>query len=101
MTVVIIVVRSSATGQAPLRPGSRIADSRGLAFDGDGRRYHTRQHLMARRQPPEPGTYTWVVEYDGHCVGSAGLRVDPDQHCATYTVGLFVAALRGRGLAVR
>src|SRR5262249_40595477 len=30
--------------------------------------------------------------------GSAGLRVDPDQHCATYTVGLFVAALRGRGL---
>jgi RimJ/RimL family protein N-acetyltransferase len=24
--------------------------------------------------------------------------VDPGQHCATYTVGLFVAALRGRGL---
>jgi [ribosomal protein S5]-alanine N-acetyltransferase len=24
--------------------------------------------------------------------------VDPDQHCATYTVGLFVAALRRRGL---
>jgi RimJ/RimL family protein N-acetyltransferase len=24
--------------------------------------------------------------------------VDPDQHCATYTVGLFVARLRGRGL---
>jgi len=24
--------------------------------------------------------------------------VDADQHCATYTVGLFVAALRGRGL---
>src|SRR5262249_26708226 len=64
----------------------------------DGRRYHTREHLMARPPPPEPGTYTWAVEYDGRCVGSAGLRVDPDQHCATYTVGLFVAALRGRGL---
>ena len=24
--------------------------------------------------------------------------MDPDEHCATYTVGLFVAALRGRGL---
>jgi ribosomal-protein-alanine N-acetyltransferase len=64
----------------------------------DGRRYHTREHLMAHQQPPEPGTYTWAVEYDGRCVGSAGLRVDPDQHCATYTVGLFVAPLRGRGL---
>ena len=64
----------------------------------DGRRYHAREHLMARQQPAEPGTYIWAVEYDGHCVGSAGLRVDPDQHCATYSVGLFVAALRGRGL---
>ena len=64
----------------------------------DGRRYHTREHLTAPQQPPEPGTYIWAVEYDGHCVGSAGLRVDPDQHCATYSVGLFVAALRGRGL---
>lgn len=24
--------------------------------------------------------------------------MDPDQHCATYAVGLFVADLRGRGL---
>src|SRR5215475_8146638 len=64
----------------------------------DGRRYHTRDHLMVPQQPPEPGAYTWAVEYDGRCVGSAGLPVDPDQHCATYTVGLFVAALRGRGL---
>lgn len=64
----------------------------------DGRRYHTREHLMARQQPPEPGTYIWAVEYDGHCVGSARLRVNPDQHRATYSVGLFVAALRGRGL---
>jgi len=64
----------------------------------DGRRYHTREHLTATRCPPDPGTYTWAVEYDGHCIGSAGLRVDPDQHCATYTVGLFVAALRSQGL---
>ncbi len=64
----------------------------------DGRRYHTREHLTAARTPLEPGHYRWAVEHDGQCVGSAGLRVDPDQHCATYTVGLFVAGLRGRGL---
>jgi len=64
----------------------------------DGRRYHTREHLTAPGGAPESGAYTWAVEYDSHCIGSAGLRVDADQHCATYTVGLFVAALRGRGL---
>jgi RimJ/RimL family protein N-acetyltransferase len=64
----------------------------------DGRRYHAREQLAAREHQPEPGTYTWAVEYDGHCIGSTGLRVDADQHCATYTVGLFVPALRGRGL---
>src|SRR6266487_1069203 len=64
----------------------------------DGRRYHTREHLTATRGPLDSSAYTWVVEYDSQCVGSAGLRVDPDQHFATYTVGLFVAALRGGGL---
>jgi len=64
----------------------------------DGRRYHTREHLIAARCPSEPGTYSWAVEHEGSCIGSAGLRIDADQHCATYTVGLFVAALRGRGL---
>lgn len=64
----------------------------------DGRRYPTREHLTAARGPQPSGAYTWAVEYDGHCIGGAGLRVDADQHCATYTVGLFVAALRGRGL---
>ena len=44
--------------------------------------------------------YTWAVEYNGHCIGSAALGVDANQHCATYrySVGLFVAALRGQGL---
>ena len=65
----------------------------------DGRRYHTREHLAAAaRRPPDPGAYTWAVEYDSQCIGSTGLRVDPDQHRATYTVGLFVAGLRGHGL---
>jgi RimJ/RimL family protein N-acetyltransferase len=64
----------------------------------DGRRYHTREHLTAGRRPPAPGSYAWAVEYDGHCIGSAGLRVNADQHRATYSVGLFVADLRGRGL---
>jgi [ribosomal protein S5]-alanine N-acetyltransferase len=64
----------------------------------DGARYHTREHLLATRAAPAPGAYEWAVEYDRHCVGHAGLRVDADQHGATYTVGLFVAELRGRGL---
>jgi RimJ/RimL family protein N-acetyltransferase len=65
----------------------------------DGRRYHTREHLIAgRAQPPQPGTYEWAVEHAGHCIGSARLDVDTDQHGATYSVGLFVAGLRGHGL---
>jgi ribosomal-protein-alanine N-acetyltransferase len=63
----------------------------------DGRRYHTREHLAATPRR-EPGEYRWAVERGGRCIGSAGLRVDAGQHRATYTVGLFVAALRGQGL---
>lgn len=65
----------------------------------DGRRYGTRKQLVSRWPPrPEPGLYTWMVEYGSQCIGSTGLDVDTDQHCATYTVGLFVGNLRGRGL---
>lgn len=66
--------------------------------DWDGRRYHTREHLAAGYGPAAPGCYTWAVEHKAHCIGSAELRVDADQHSAAYSVGLFVAALRGRGL---
>jgi ribosomal-protein-alanine N-acetyltransferase len=64
----------------------------------DGRRYHTREHLTAVGPPPDPGAYRWMVEYEGRCIGSAALDVNPAQHSAEYSVGLFVAALRGRGL---
>jgi len=64
----------------------------------DGRRFHTREHLQNCPAAAEPGAYTWSVEHDSRCIGSAGLRVDPDQHSAVYTVGVFVAGLRGRGL---
>jgi [ribosomal protein S5]-alanine N-acetyltransferase len=75
-------------------------DSYGSSWrrEWDGRRYHTREHLTRDHGPPDPASYEWAVEHDSHCVGSARLRVDPDQHCATYSVGLFVAGLRGRGL---
>ena len=81
----------------PIDPDEEDGYGSSWRREWDGRRYHTREHL-ARQQPPEPGTYTWMVEYDGHCIGSAGLEVNPDQHSAEYTVGLFVAALRGQGL---
>ena len=64
----------------------------------DGRRYHAREHLTGDRGPPDPSTHAWAIEYDGQGIGSARLVVDPDQHCATYAVGVFVADLRGRGL---
>jgi RimJ/RimL family protein N-acetyltransferase len=64
----------------------------------DGRRYHTREYLTAGSSSPDPRAYAWKVEYDGHCIGSAALDVNPEQHSAEYSVGLFVAALRGRGL---
>jgi hypothetical protein len=67
----------------------------------DGRRYHTCEDLTGDRGAEVSSVYRWAIEYEGHCVGSAGLVVDPDQHCASYTVGLFVAALRGRGLGRR
>jgi len=82
----------------PIDPGEEDGYGSSWRREWDGRRYHTREHLTAGREPPDPSCYTWAVEHDGHCIGSAGLRVDPDQHCAAYTVGLFVADLRGRGL---
>jgi len=82
----------------PIDPGEEDGCGSSWRREWDGRRYHTREHLTAVRGPLDPSRYTWAVEHDSRCVGSAGLGVDPDQHCATYTVGLFVAGLRGRGL---
>jgi [ribosomal protein S5]-alanine N-acetyltransferase len=82
----------------PIDPAEEDGYGSSWRREWDGRRYHSREYLTARRGPPDPGVYTWAVEHDGECIGSAGLRVDSDQHCATYTVGLFVARLRGRGL---
>ena len=82
----------------PIDPAEEDGYGSSWRREWDGRRFHTREDLTAARYPPDPRTYTWAVEYDGHCIGSAGLRIDPDQHCANYTVGLFVGALRGRGL---
>src|SRR5215469_16223857 len=69
-------------------------DNYGSAWrrEWDGRRYHTREHLAAGQSPPQPeqGVYPWSVEHEGHCVGSARLKVDADQHRAVYSVGLFV-----------
>ena len=78
-------------------------DNYGSAWrrEWDGRLCHTREHLAAGHEKsaqPEPGVYPWSAEHDGHCVGSARLMVDAGQHRAEYSVGLFVPALRGRGL---
>lgn len=83
----------------PIDPAEEDGYGSSWRREWDGSRYHTREHLVAARaRPLLQGAYAWSVEYDGHCIGSAGLEVDTDQHCATYSVGLFVAELRGHGL---
>lgn len=58
---------------------------------------HSRD-LVNDRGLPAPDTYVWAIEYEERYVGGARLHVDADQTCATYAVGLFVPARRGRGL---
>jgi RimJ/RimL family protein N-acetyltransferase len=82
----------------PIDPEEEDGYSSAWRRGWDGRRYHTREQLTAARGPLDSSAYMWAVEYDRHCVGSAGLHVDTGQHCASYTVGLFAAAVRGRGL---
>jgi RimJ/RimL family protein N-acetyltransferase len=83
----------------PIDPGEEDGYGSSWRREWDGRRYHTREHLIAARaQPPQAGTYEWTVEHAGQCIGHARLDVDTDQHGATYSVGLFVAGLRGHGL---
>jgi [ribosomal protein S5]-alanine N-acetyltransferase len=81
----------------PIDPDEEDCYGSSWRREWDGSRYHTREHL-ASQQLAEPGCYTWAIEHNARCIGSAGLRVDADQHTSTYTVGLFVPGLRGRGL---
>ena len=99
-----VVLRGSAESDVddrlrhPIDPEEEDGYGSSWRREWDGARYHTREYLLAHDTRPRPGTYEWAVEHARHCVGSAGLRVNADQHGATYTVGLFVADLRGRGL---
>jgi RimJ/RimL family protein N-acetyltransferase len=64
-----------------------------------GESRHTRERLEAlATTPAPPGRIEWAVEHVGRCVGWAGLRVDADNHRASYTIGIFDLTLRGRGL---
>jgi len=82
----------------PIDPEEEDGYGSSWRHEWDGRRYHTREDLTAPRRPAAPGEYTWAVEHAGASIGGAELRVNADQHSATYSVGLFVAGLRGQGL---
>lgn len=84
----------------PIDPAEEDGYGSSWRREWDGRKYHTREHLTAAaaHRQSEPGKYEWSVEHGGHCVGHAGLHVNADQHRATYSVGIFDAGLRGRGL---
>jgi len=60
----------------PIDPSEEDGYGSAWRREWDGRRYHTREYLAAARRPPQPGAYAWAVEYNRHCIGSAGLRVD-------------------------
>jgi RimJ/RimL family protein N-acetyltransferase len=64
----------------PIDPGEEDGYGSAWRREWDGRRYHTREHLIAwvTNSPPDPRTYTWMVEHDRHCIGSTGLKVNPE-----------------------
>ncbi len=82
----------------PIDPEEEDAYGSSWRREWDGRRFHTREHVAGRFLEHEPGAYTWAVEHLGRCIGGAGLRVNVDQHRASYWIGLFRPDLRGRGL---
>jgi [ribosomal protein S5]-alanine N-acetyltransferase len=82
----------------PIDPEEEDAYGSSWRREWDGRRYHGRDDVAAHFLANEPDAYTWAVEYEGRCIGGAGLRVNRDQHRAAFWIGLFVAGLRGRGL---
>jgi [ribosomal protein S5]-alanine N-acetyltransferase len=88
----------------PIDPEEEDAYGSSWRREWDGRRYHTREYLAAgaaaaaELAAADPSSYAWVVEHAGLCIGSAGLRVDASQHRSTYSIGLFVPELRGKGL---
>jgi len=82
----------------PIDPEEEDAYGSSWRREWDGRRYHGRGDVAARFLADEPDAYAWAVEYEGRCIGGAGLRVNRDQHRASFWIGLFVVGLRGRGL---
>ena len=82
----------------PIDPDEEDGYGSAWRREWDGRRYHSREELTRDSGPSRPDTYDWAIEYDGNCIGGARLLVDAEQHSASYSVGVFVADLRGRGL---
>jgi [ribosomal protein S5]-alanine N-acetyltransferase len=62
-----------------------------------GERFHSRERLAAPRAR-RPDELAWGIEHRGGCIGGCALRVDTGNHRASYSVGIFVRALRGIGL---
>lgn len=43
--------------------------------------------------------YSWIIDLDGHCIGSAGFHhVSEEDHSATYRIGIFDVNLHSRGI---
>jgi len=82
----------------PIDPEEEDAYGSSWRREWDGRRYHNREDVATRFLADEPDAYTWAVEYEGRCIGAAGLRVNRDQHRGAFSIGLFVPELRGRRL---
>jgi [ribosomal protein S5]-alanine N-acetyltransferase len=82
----------------PIDPEENDAYGSSWRREWQGERFLTREHVGARFLADEPDAYTWAIEHGGRCIGGTGLRVNVDQHRASFWIGLFVPDLRGRGL---
>lgn len=82
----------------PIDPEEEDGYGGGWRRAWDGRRHHNRDDLRQSRPHPSAGQLEWNVEYAGECIGSARLRVDADNHRATFSLGIFAPQRRGMGL---
>lgn len=43
--------------------------------------------------------YSWIIEYNGKCVGTAGFHhISPEDNSATYRIGIFDSNLHSKGI---
>lgn len=79
----------------PIDPKEEDGYGGGWRREWHGERFHSRGRLDQREH--RPGELAWAMDHDGSSIGECQLRVDIGNHRASYSIGIFVPELRGRG----